>query len=247
MPTSATSAPKVRVRSQGGVKAPLRRIKGTPVLIRPNDLQARVAETVQRLQHFQQSLEVSGSTYTQKHLQTFSEKLAAIRGQLNHFPKPQEEPHANGQLAAPGSGRIPVRLPLSSAAASPARATPTRLGHLQALVEATGDLRASNGNLSAHAVADAFGVSINQLAGWLGRTRQAVSKTPNADSLQDGLAAFEQVARLRTVLAPDTFRKWLRMPSGQLDGAKPLDLLATGRERPIVARLVEDMLTGMPT
>ena len=127
------------------------------------------------------------------------------------------------------------------------RGTPTGLGQLQALVEATSDLRASNGNLSANAVADAFGVSINQLGGWLGRTRQAVSKTPDADSLQDGLGAFEQVARLRTVLAPDTFRKWLRMPNGQLDGAKPLDLLATGRERPIVAGLVEDMLTGMPT
>ena len=166
---------------------------------------------------------------------------------MNHFPKPPEAPHANGQLAALGSGRIPARLPQSSAAASPARGTPTGLGQLQALVEATSDLRASNGNLSANAVADAFGVSINQLAGWLGRTRQAVSKTPDADSLQDGLAAFEQVARLRTVLAPDTFRKWLRMPNGQLDGAKPLDLLATGRERPIVAGLVEDMLTGMPT
>ena len=247
MPTSATSAPKVRVRSQGGAKASLRRIKGTPVLIRPTDLQACVAETVQRLQNFQQSLEVSGSTYTQKHLQTFSEKLAAIRDQLNRFPKPPEALHANGRLPAPESGRVPARLPQSSAAASPARVTSAGLGQLQALIEATSDLRSSNGNLSANAVADAFGVSINQLAGWLGRTRQAVSKTPDADSLQDGLATFEQVARLRTALAPDTFRKWLRMPSGQLDSAKPLDLLATGRERPIVAGLVADMLTGMPT
>ena len=88
--------------------------------------------------------------------------------------------------------------------------------------------------------------STNSPDGW-GRTRQTVSKTPDADSLQDGLAAFEQVARLRTVLAPDAFVKWLRMPNAQLDGTKPLDLLATGRERTIVAGLVEDMLTGMLT
>ena len=124
---------------------------------------------------------------------------------------------------------------------------PRTLSQLQALVEATADLRAAGGNLSADTVADAFGVSLNQLAGWLGRTRQALSKTPDADSLQEDLAAFERVARLRRVLAPDAFRKWLRMPNGQLDSAKPLDLLATGQQRLIVAELVEDMLTGMPT
>ena len=247
MPTAATPVSKVRARPKGVAKTRLRRIKGTLVLVRLTDLQARVAETVQRLQHFHQSLEISGSTYTPKRLQTFSEKLAAICDHLNHLPKPQEVLRANGRLAALESGHIPARLPQSSAAASPARAAPAGLGQLQALVEATSDLRASNGNLSANAVAAAFGVSINQLAGWLGRTRQAVSKTPDADSLQDGLVTFEQVARLRTVLAPDTFRKWLRMPNGQLGGAKPLDLLAAGRERPIVAGLVEDMMTGMPT
>ena len=127
------------------------------------------------------------------------------------------------------------------------QAAPRTLSQLQALVEATADLRAAGGNLSADAVAAVFGVSLNQLAGWLGRTRQALSKTPDADSLQDNLVAFEQVARLRTVLAPDAFRKWLRMPNGQLDSAKPLDLLATRQRRLIVAELVEDMLTGMPT
>ena len=247
MPTTATSVSKVCTRAKAGANARLRRIKDTPVLIRPTDLQARVTETIQRLQNFYQSLEVAGSTYTPKRLQTLSEKLAAIRSQLNRLPKSQEALHANGRLAAQGDGYILGRLPQSSAAASPARVTPTGLGQLQALVEATGDLRAASGNLCANAVAESFGVSVNQLAGWLGRTRQAVSKTPDADSLQDGLATFEQVARLRTVLAPDTFRKWLRMPNGQLGGAKPLNLLATGRQRPIVAGLVEDMLTGMPT
>ena len=108
------------------------------------------------------------------------------------------------------------------------RAASKELGQLQALITATADLRTAGANLSADAVAEAFGVSLNQLAGWLGRTRQALSKTPDADSLQDGLVTF----------------KWLRMPNGQLDGTKPLDLLATGRDRSMVAGLVEDTLTG---
>lgn len=98
-----------------------------PVLIRPNDLQAQVAETVQQLQNFHQSLEVSGSNYTPKRLRTFSEKLAAIRDQLNRFRKPQKALHANGRIPAPESGRSPARLPQSSAVASPAQATTTKL------------------------------------------------------------------------------------------------------------------------
>ena len=246
MPIIATPASKVRIHPKGDAKTCLRRTKGTHMLIRPTDLQARVAETVQRLQNFHQSLEAAGNTYTPKHLQMLSEKLAAIHDQSKHLPKSKKAIQANNRPAELESGRVPAKhLPRS--VASVAQAVPAGLAQLQALVEATGDLRASNGKLSADAVAHAFGVSINQLASWLGRTRQAVSKTPEADSLQDGLAAFEQVARLRTVLVPDAFRKWLRMPNGQLDGAKPLDLLATGRGRPIVAGLVEDMLTGMPT
>jgi hypothetical protein len=112
-------------------------------------------------------------------------------------------------------------------------------------MKATEDLRVANGNLSAAAVATAFGVSLNQLAGWLGRTRQSLSKTPDADSLQDELAFFERVARLRAVVGGDGFLKWLRMPNAELGDAKPLDLLAGG-ERQVVADLVDDMLTGAP-
>jgi hypothetical protein len=94
-------------------------------------------------------------------------------------------------------------------------------------------------------VAPAFGISLNQLANWLGRTRQAVSKTPDADSLQNGLGFFERVARLRAAVQQDAFLKWLRMPNSELDQKRPLDLLAGG-ERQVVADLVDDMLTGAP-
>jgi hypothetical protein len=122
---------------------------------------------------------------------------------------------------------------------------PSALDEIKEIIDSTRDLRAASGNLSATAIASAFGVSINQLAVWLGRTRQAICKTPDADSLQNELGLFERVARLRVVVAKDRFLKWLRMPNSQLEGDRPLDLLAKG-ERQVVADLVTDMLTGSP-
>jgi len=57
-------------------------------------------------------------------------------------------------------------------------------------------LRVANGNLSAVLVAEAFGLSINELAGSLGRSRQALGKTPDADSIQNQLAFFERVGAI---------------------------------------------------
>lgn len=126
--------------------------------------------------------------------------------------------------------------------ASAARA----LDQVKELLESTEDLRVANGNVSAASVATAFGVSMNQLAKWIGRTRQALAKTPDADSLQSDLTSFEHIARLRAVLPKAAFLKWLRMPNAQLDGAEPLSLL-NGNQRHVIVDLVDDMLTGAPT
>jgi len=123
---------------------------------------------------------------------------------------------------------------------------PSPLDGVKEALQATQDLRVSNGKLSAEAVATAFGLSLNQLATSLGRSRQALSKTPDAAALQDQLAFFERVARLRAVLSEGQFVKWLRMPNPELDDQTPLALLASG-ERQVVADLVDDMLTGAPT
>lgn len=123
---------------------------------------------------------------------------------------------------------------------------PSPLDNVHELLRATEDLRVANGKLSATAIAKAFGLSVNELAGWLGRSRQSLAKTPDADSLQDALAFFERVARLRAVVPQDRFLKWLRMPNAQLDGKSPLDLM-TNEERQVVVDLVEDMLTGAPS
>ena len=124
---------------------------------------------------------------------------------------------------------------------------PSQLDQVRAIVAATKDLRAPSGNLSAPEISKLFGVSLSRLAKWLNRSRQALSKAPDADSLQTELGHFERIARLRAVLEdPDDFRKWLRMANQQIEGRPPLELLDKGRWQ-VLADLVDDMLTGNPT
>jgi hypothetical protein len=123
---------------------------------------------------------------------------------------------------------------------------PSPLDRVKGVRGTTADLRVANGNLSADRIAKLYGISLSQLAVWLGRTKQAVSKTPDADSLQNALSYFERVARLRLMLKGDAeFRKWLRTPCGSLENASPLEALAKGQWQPM-ADYVDDILTGMP-
>ena len=127
---------------------------------------------------------------------------------------------------------------------SPLRNGP--LDQLTKVLSATRDLRGANGNISAQHIADLYGISLSELANWLERSRQTVSKTPDADALQPMLAVFERVARLRLRVSDDDFRKWLRIPNQLLGGKRPLDLLAD-RQWQVLADFVDDMLTGSPT
>jgi hypothetical protein len=120
------------------------------------------------------------------------------------------------------------------------------LVELRSVVAATADLRTASGRLSARKVADTFGLPLAELSRLLKRSRQAVSKTADAESLQPALASFEGVARLRAILSEDDFRRWLRMPNDQLDNLSPLDVIRGGQAGEI-ADLVEDMLTGNAT
>jgi len=138
---------------------------------------------------------------------------------------------------------LPLQQPGTQPEAQAPRPSP--LDRVIELVKATEDLRVVNGNLSAVLVAEAFGLSINELAGCLGRSRQALGKTPDADSIQNQLAFFERVARLRALVPAPDFQKWLRIPNPDLDGKSPLDLLAD-KEGQVAADLVDDMLTGAP-
>lgn len=122
----------------------------------------------------------------------------------------------------------------------PARRSP--LDKVKAVAAATADLREKNGKLSAARMAKLYGVSLSQLAEWLGRTKESLSKTPDSDSLQAALGYFERVARQRLVVRNDAeFRQWLRTPHDLL-GASPLELMAQG-DWQAMADQVEDTLT----
>ena len=127
-----------------------------------------------------------------------------------------------------------------------APARPSPLDRLSAMTVATADLREANGNLSAVRVARLYGLSLSQLASWLGRTKQGVNKTPDADSLQEALGYYERVARLRLITKDDAgFRKWLRTPHSDIDARNPLELLAKGQGQAL-ADYVDDILSGTP-
>ena len=145
---------------------------------------------------------------------------------------------------ATASGKTSRAAESGATGEAPARKSP--LDQVKAVMESTADLREENGNLSAVRVAKVFGVSLSHLAGWLGRTKQAVSKTPDADSLQEALGYFDRVARLRIITKRDAeFRKWLRTPHDLLDNAPPLELMAKGEWQALVD-YVEDILVGTP-
>jgi hypothetical protein len=112
------------------------------------------------------------------------------------------------------------------------------------IVDSTADLRTGSGNLSAARVAEAFGISVAELAGLIGKTRQAVSQRDESKSIQEALLPYERVARLRAVLGQN-FKKWLRIPNRELADRVPLDVIREGNVK-VAAELVEDMLTGTP-
>jgi hypothetical protein len=120
------------------------------------------------------------------------------------------------------------------------------LRKVKRVIDSTADLRASSGKLSANIVATAFGLSVAELATLIGRSRQAVSKTPDADSLQPALRPFERVARLRATLSREEFRTWLHLSNDQLGDRTPLELIRDGKVG-VIADQVEDVLTGSPT
>lgn len=119
------------------------------------------------------------------------------------------------------------------------------LGQLKSVIAATADLRSESGRLSARKVAEAMGLPLSQLAAAIGKPRQSVWKTDDADAIQEPLRPFERIARLRTVLSERDFLSWLNMANDELDDRTPIDVIRGGQAA-VVADLAEDMLTGSP-
>lgn len=171
-------------------------------------------------------------------------ELAALRGRLVEEQRRlarllQQVEEVLRKAAAPPKAALG-----GNRQSAPPRSSP--LDQVKGVRTATADLRVANGNLSADRVAKLFGVSLSQLAGWLGRSRQALTKTPDADSLQNELAFFEHVARMRVAVPDAEFRKWLRTPNELLSNRSPLDLMAKGQWQ-LMSDYVDDALTGATT
>lgn len=126
-----------------------------------------------------------------------------------------------------------------------AAVTPSRSG--SALEVPNADLRSESGRLSARLVSEVFGVTMVELGQWIGSKKAALSKTPDADSIQDALKDFARVALFRKALGGEVpFRQWLRTENQLLEGKSPLDWIKLGRVRE-VGDFVEDALAGQPT
>jgi Protein of unknown function (DUF2384) len=131
-------------------------------------------------------------------------------------------------------------------AKEPEAPSPSMLDKMRKVLDATKDLRSDRGNLSAKLIADLYGIPSAELARWLGKTKAAVFKTPDADSIQSGLEYFERIARLRIAMSDADFRKWLRARNPLVGDKTPLQLIFDDKVQ-IVADLVADMITGRPS
>ena len=129
-----------------------------------------------------------------------------------------------------------TRLALAAKPAAPAVQVPNE------------DLRSERGRLSIKLIADLFGMDVIEIGRLIGRdNKAALSKTPDAESLQPLLQPFSDIALLR---APDfgneQFRKWLNAPNEHMSNRTPIAWIREGRLQD-VAGFVFGILTGQPT
>jgi len=127
------------------------------------------------------------------------------------------------------------------------RIKPTKVTTPAVLVP-NADLRSERGRLSIKPIAELFGMDVIEIGRLIGRDNKAtLSKTPDADSLQELLQPFSDIALLR---APDfgdeQFRKWLNAPNEHMRNGAPVARIREGRVQD-VAGFVYGILTGQPT
>jgi DNA-binding NarL/FixJ family response regulator len=105
-------------------------------------------------------------------------------------------------------------------------------------------LRNDNGRLDAKRIAERLGVSVAALAQAIGKQRQTVNKTPDADDLQPALAPMAHVVSLLDdALAPNELTAWLSSSHAGLGGATPRAEILAGRASR-VALMLESALGG---
>ena len=104
-----------------------------------------------------------------------------------------------------------------------------------------------SGRLDAKKIATLFRLKLVDIARLLNQKLPTVSKTPDAPSLQSGLALFQRMGMLllRLVGSEEGLRIWMNTPNAQLEAKTPLSVVLDGKGD-IVVDMLEDMLMGQP-
>lgn len=98
----------------------------------------------------------------------------------------------------------------------------------RALAPLVSDLRGRQGRLEPRRVAGALGITLDQLAGCLEVSMDAVKKSPPPPGLEERLEPFAMVIGIvRDVYGGDSkrVRTWLRTPRPELEGQTPIDAI----------------------
>lgn len=101
------------------------------------------------------------------------------------------------------------------------------------------DLRdAESGRLHAKHIADALGVSLQQIAAVTPLSPQGLRGNPDSPRAQVALHPIARiVSALRRLLPPVAHRPWLQTPSTAFDGHTPMEFVLSGRASDIARRL----------
>lgn len=104
-----------------------------------------------------------------------------------------------------------------------------------------------SGRINAAKVADFMGVTLPQLAAALGASYPSVHKTPEAASLQRGLAPIKHALALldRATRSRKEARAWLNSAHPDLDDHTPLEVILAG-DADAVVTLLENVISGQP-
>ena len=105
----------------------------------------------------------------------------------------------------------------------------------------------SSGRLDAARLAAFLRVPLAQVASAIGRKYQSVYKTPDAATLQPGLAGFQRVLATLVQVSddPTLLRAWLNVPLRELNDRTPLQVMLDGHAD-VIAGLVADTMAGVP-
>jgi len=120
---------------------------------------------------------------------------------------------------------------------------------LPGIISAVAQFRSERGRLHADKLRELFGLTRPELLALAGvsMTEQAIAATPDSEKLQPFLEKLERCARLLVMLRSRTqFATWLNTANPELDGAKPIEMVRSGKAE-MIADLVEDILTNRRT